>query len=208
MKRFAILALAAVLASCGGSDEISMRIEKSPARLLTPLTLASTAEVSPFLPGLKVVKTRPSDRELVFTMPGDGQAEPATIRFRFDPLDGGSASDAHAYVDVPNIVANIDGKRQILSEARVTTAVRKILTDMAAGKSDHATADMSKILIALAISTDTKLRDKALAMAKGKVSEFDLADEDAPSPDDLAPVEENDPTEYDAPDDQGYSEEA
>ena len=108
---------------------------------MMPLTLASAAGAEDFLPGLKIVKSRPRDSEIMFTMPGDGATTPATVRFRFDPLEDGAATEVHAFVDVPPIAAFTDGEQKTLSEAKVTGAVQDVLNALAQGKSASATED-------------------------------------------------------------------
>ena len=115
---------------------------------------------------------------------------------------------------MPALVVKIGGIEKTLSASKIGAEVERILKGMNDGGSDAATSRLSVVLMAMAISTDAKARDKALAMADNPSSVLgELMGEDdyAQNAVDYAasggndptefdtPVEENDPTEYETP---------
>ena len=216
MRWIVSLAVGLALTACSAArtDEVTVRVDRSPAQVLGPLTVASVAEAQALFPSLKVVKSRPSDDVLLFTFPGDGKQDPATLRFTLTPADAGARTDVRAEVDVPALVVRIAGIEKTLSAGKIGAEVERILQTMDEGSSEAATSRLSVILMAMAISTDAKARDKALAMADNPSSVFGelMRDEDyeqravdyaaagGNDPTEFdTPVEENDPTEYDTP---------
>lgn len=197
-----VMGLALAACSAARTDDVTVRVDRSPAQVLGPLTVASVGEAQALFPSLKAVKSRPSDEVLLFTFPGDGKQEPATLRFTLSPADGGQATDVHAEVDVPALVVKIDGIEKTLSASKIGAEVERILKGMNDGGGDAATSRLSVVLMAMAISTDAKARDKALAMADNPSSVLgELMGEDdyAQNAVDYAASGGNDPTEFDTP---------
>jgi len=205
-----VMGLALAACSAARTDDVTVRVDRSPAQVLGPLTVASVGEAQALFPSLKAIKSRPSDEVLLFTFPGDGKQEPATLRFTLTPAEGGRATDVHAEVDVPALVVKIGGIEKTLSASKIGAEVERILKGMNDGGGDAATSRLSVVLMAMAISTDAK----ALAMADNPSSVLgELMGEDdyAQNAVDYAasggndptefdtPVEENDPTEYETP---------
>ena len=209
-----VMGLALAACSAARTDEVTVRVDRSPAQVLGPLTVASVGEAQALFPSLKAVKSRPSDDELLFTFPGDGKQDPATLRFTLTPAEDGRATDVRAQVDVPALVVSIAGVKKTLSASKIGAEIERILQTMDEAGSEAATSRLSVVLMAMAISTDAKARDKALALADNPSSVFGelMGDEDyAQNSVDYAasggndptefdtPVEENDPTEFDTP---------
>ena len=197
-----VLGLALAACSAARTDDVTVRVDRSPAQVLGPLTVASAAEAQALFPTLKVVKSRPSDNVLLFTFPGDGQQEPATLRFTLTPVADGAHTDVLAEVDVPALVVKIAGIEKTLSASKIGAEIERILQTMDEGSSDAATSRLSVVLMAMAISTDAKARDKALAMADNPSSVFGelMGDEDyAQNAVDYRASGGNDPTEFDTP---------
>jgi hypothetical protein len=204
MRSLAVLFACAALAACGGTNEFEVKVERSPDRVARPLLEASTAEADVILPGLKVARSRTSDREIRYVFPGSGKYEPASILFRLDPADDGNATLVHAVVEVPRITANIHGEMKTFDQNRIAGELRAVIDGMARGDSDaETTKKLSRMIIAMAIVTDDVQRDKALAMIsdKGAIlrNVLDQVSGDLPV-DDSAPDNSN-PTEYDTPPD-------
>lgn len=204
MRWIVAIVMGLALAACSATrtDDVTVRVDRSPAQVLGPLTVASVGEAQALFPSLKAVKSRPSDEVLLFTFPGDGKQEPATLRFTLSPADGGRATDVHAEVDVPALVVKIGGIEKTLSASKIGAEVERILKGMNDGGGDAATSRLSVVLMAMAISTDAKARDKALAMADNPSSVLgELIGEDdyAQNAVDYAASGGNDPTEFDTP---------
>jgi len=218
MRWIVALFLGMLLAGCGTGSDVTVRVNGSPAQVIAPLTLASISEADALIPGLKMVKTRPSDRELLFTFPGDGKHEAATLLFTLTPSSDNEATEVHAEVSAPVITAQVKGVTRFLSAHKIAAEIRRTLEDMNKSGRDSATSRMSVVLMAMAISTDEAKLQKALAMADSPLGslaetegeERDYAENDPTEyekPRDYSdptridtPYEENDPTEYDAPD--------
>ena len=203
IRSCAVMLACAALAACdGGSNEFEVRIERSASRVAVPLLEASIDEANAILPGLKVARSRPSEREIRYVFPGSGKYKPASILLRLDPTDDGKGTLVHAVVEVPPIVARMHGQTKMISERKVAAELRTVINGMAKGASDADTKEkMSQMLAALAIVTDDVLRDKALAMASdpSAVLRDVLEAASGERPADDRPVETNDPTEYDTP---------
>ena len=165
-KRLVVAFACAALAACGFGDRMTTSevvVNRSPSNVVTPLLQATVDEVQRYLPGVKLVKTRPSDNELLYTFPGDGKQDPATLRIRFEPLEGGKATRVVTTVSVPPITMSDNGQKKVLSGRLVGAGVSRVITGIVQGKSASETsAQFSSILAALAISTDADLRTKAL----------------------------------------------
>jgi hypothetical protein len=164
MRRvFTAALLALALAGCGsaGGEDFAVAIKRP---LPTVYAALGTAELSGeaigAFPELKVVKTRPSEHEIVYTIPGDG-GSPAVIRFLLEPADGGGSTLVRTSVDVPSIRVKFKGKEHVLSEWRVERTLRSILDraseSMAMGSDRISNSDMQGLLLALAIGTNKKL---------------------------------------------------
>lgn len=203
IRKLAGLFACLLLAACGIGERMTSSevvVKRSPARVVAPLMLASVTEAERFLPGLKVVKSRPSERELLFSFPGDGKQDPATLLFEFEPTEGGKATRIVTRVSVPTITMTLNGQRKLLSGRLVGAGVSRIMAGMVNGKSEaETTQQFSAILTALAISTDAKLREKAIGMAEAPKSALREIMEREGEAAELAISDGNDFTEYDAP---------
>lgn len=203
IRGFAMLLACVALAGCDvGSNEFDVRVDRSAARIATPLLEASTADVEAVLPGLKVARSRPSPNEIRFVFPGSGKYEPASIVFRLDPTDDGKATLVHATVKVPPITAVVHGQTKVLSERKVAAELRSVIDAMAKGASDAETKKKFSLMLAgMAVATDDVLRNRALALAsdQGAILREMLESTSGERPVDDGAVDKSDPTEYDTP---------
>ena len=173
MRRLVLAgALALALSGCGGNrgaEDFAVMVKRPVASVFTAIgTATMPSEVRSLFPQLKIERTRPSDNEVLYTVPGDG-AFPATIRFRFDAVEGGQATVVHAFIDVPSIKVTVGGKPMVLSEAKVERALSGYLKRMAesgAGSSGFGSSPMPKTLLALAIATNSKMLAEVQDMEK------------------------------------------
>lgn len=193
MRWILAVLLGMLVSACGSGSDVTVRVNGSPAQVIAPLSLASVGEFDALVPGLKVIKSRPSDRELLYTFPGDGSHDPATMLFTLTPTGNGEATDVHAEVDVPLIKANVGGKMRFLSADKIGNAIREVLEKMNGKGRDSATAEMSGILFAMAISTDQAKLEKVLAGDASSLLRFEDRGEGERD------YAANDPTEYDKP---------
>lgn len=203
IKRLAVVLACAALTACGLADGLTTSevvVKRSPGNVLTPLLQASVSDAERYLPGVKVVKSRPSDRELLYTFPGDGKQDPATVLIAFEPLEGGKATRVVTTVSVPPITMMANGQKKVLSGKLVGAGISRVIAGMVNGKNASETsAAFSSILTALAISTDADLRAKALGMtAAPQMAMSEIMEREAAT----AAIDRrdgNDSTEFDTP---------
>lgn len=151
-----------LLAACGrGSEDFKLNIARPADRVEAAFDHAGLdTELTGLFPGLKVVRTKPADNEVLYTIPGDG-SYPATIKLTFESGQDGKTTVVHAAIDAPSTKVDFDDKSMVLSEAKVEKMVRGILRS--AGKKLEDGKDIaseqqafSRLLTMLAIVTDSK----------------------------------------------------
>jgi len=158
-KLMGIAAGALLLAGCGsGGEDFTVEVNRPPVAVVTPLLDVDIGEARTAFPGIKVVRSRPNDSEIVYTMPSSGNGD-AVIRLRLEPLRDGQATLIHASVDAPATQAKIDGVTKFLSETKVEHELEKVLRQ--AGRNlEHRTSTLadtqafSGLLLAVAISVN------------------------------------------------------
>lgn len=165
---FAAFVPALLLAGCGGSDAEDFAVEiKRPVEVVyAPLVAADASEARILFPGITFQRSRPSDSEILYTIPGSGSF-PATVRLKLEPKDGGQATVVHAFVKVPEIHATIGGKDMVLSERKIENALQGLLK--ATGRSlemgssaKSETSGLSTMLLAIAVASNEKQLTRAL----------------------------------------------
>lgn len=162
---FLPLVAALALAGCGGSgDEDFARTLNRPVNTVFASlgTSVLPGSVKSLFPKLQLVRTRPEDNVVLYTMSGPG-GENATIRLTLEASEDGMATIVHAAVDVPLVHAVIDGKPMIISESKVEAELARIVD--AAGDGD-ASRKLAELLGALTVATDKESLDEALKMLK------------------------------------------
>jgi hypothetical protein len=151
-----------LLAACGrGSEDFTINVARPADRVEDAFDSAGVdAELSGLFSGLKVVRTKPADDAVLYTIPGDGDF-PATIKLTFEPGKDGKTTIIHAAIDAPAIKVDFESKAMVLSESKVEKMVRGILRS--AGKKLEDGKDIageqqafSRLLTMLAIVTDSK----------------------------------------------------
>lgn len=151
-----------LLAACGqGSDDFQINVARPADRVEAAFDHAAIDPMmSGLFPGLKVVRSKPADGEVLYTIPGDGSF-PATIKLTFRPGKDGKTTVVHAAIDAPSTKVDFEGKAMVLSESKVEMMVRGILRS--AGKKLEDGKDIaseqrafSQLLTMLAIVTDSK----------------------------------------------------
>jgi len=165
MKRVILPLLAALaLTGCGDGGEDFARTLNRPSNVVFDAlgTSILPAQVKSLFPKLQLVRTRPEDNVILYTMSG-AKGENATIRLTLETSEGGKATIVHAAVDVPLVHAVIDGKPMIISESKVEAELARIVD--AAGEGD-ASRRLAELLGALTVATDKESLDEALRMLK------------------------------------------
>lgn len=163
LHRILFLTLASLLlAACGrGSEDFTLNIARPADKVEAAFDHAGVdAEIAGLFPGLKVVRTKPADGEVLYTVPGDSDF-PATVKLTFEPSADGRTTIVHAAIDTPAAKVDFDGKTMVVSETKVEKMMRGLLRS--AGKKLENGEDIaseqrefSRLLTTLAIITDSK----------------------------------------------------
>ena len=160
------VALVFALSACGdGGEDFTVRIKRPAAKVMAPLSAVSIAEAKAIFPTLRVDRTRPSDLEVLYTIPSSAGSA-STIRLRFEPIENGTETVVHATVDVPDMRVNFNGGLKQLSEPKVERSIKQFLTETgrsleagSAGSGDS--AKLSLLLTSIAIVTNEPFLRKA-----------------------------------------------
>lgn len=166
---FAAVAPALLLAGCDGSsdtEDFAVEIKRPVEVVYAPLLAANASEAQIVFPGITFQRSRPSDGEILYTIPGSGSF-PATVRLKLEAKDGGAATIVHAFVKVPEVHATIGGKEMVVSERKVENALQGLLKatgrSLEMGSSAKAeTSGLSTMLLAIAVATNEKQMARAL----------------------------------------------
>lgn len=159
--------LAALLvAGCGDGEDFTIEVKRPPAVVYAPLSAADVREARLVFPGIAIERRRPSEREILYTIPGTGDF-PSTIRLQLEPTDRGEATVIHASVHVPPVRATIEGVDKVVSERKVETVLRNLLKstarDLETGSSTESdTVKLSGFMVGIAIATNKAFLAKAL----------------------------------------------
>ena len=167
-KRTTAWLLPALLTACGSGDgeDFAVDVKRTPAQVYAPLAGAETGDARLVLPGIRIERTRPSDTEILYTIPGSGDFA-STIRFQLEPQAGGAATRIHAFVHIPAVRATLDGQLKELSERKVEAAVESVVKAAArslemGSSATSETRELAALLTGVAIATDKTLLAKAL----------------------------------------------
>lgn len=158
---------ALLLAGCGNAaEDFADAIKRPVAAVYVPLLAVDVGEARIVFPGVTFVRTRPSDGEILYTIPGDGSF-PATIRLRLESQKGDETTVVPAIVNVPQVHARIDGQAKVLSEARIERQLESLLKStgrsLEMGSSAQAgTMRLSGLLLALAVATNQNQLARAM----------------------------------------------
>lgn len=167
MKQIWKVALLALLASgCGarGAEDFAIEVQRPVAVVFAPFSQIDTGMAGQIFPGLQVKKSRPSESELLYTIPGDGASE-STFLLTFEPTGDGAATIIHVAIDVPPVRRKIDGLDKVLSERKLEVAVERLFESAGASlgrrePSSSQLAEFSRILTGVAIATNSKYMDR------------------------------------------------
>lgn len=164
-------AAALLLTGCGrGSEDFTVRVARPAERVKSVLNSAElVSAVTRVFPNLKVNRSEPGENEVLFTVPGDGSF-PAAIHFTYEPVAGGKETIVHAAIDVPSVKVTLEGKTKVISEYRVQKALHELVQKVGSkleegGDTAAERREFSEVLTALAVATDSKKLDRALALA-------------------------------------------
>jgi hypothetical protein len=149
-----MLGLMLLLSACGsGAAREDFAVTKAEPVSATFAALGTSAlppELRGLFPGLQVVRSRPDDSSVLYTIPASRGTE-STILLTFESASGGGSTIVHAAVQVPAIRAQITGQHKVISEAKIELELRGLITDKSGEAARQA---LSGLLAAVAIATD------------------------------------------------------
>ncbi|MEY4237441.1 MAG: hypothetical protein RL339_42 [Pseudomonadota bacterium] len=164
-----------------GADDFAVEVHRPVAD-----TYAAISAVHTFGSGLRhagvdnaqVRVTRPSDREIVFTIPSSADSRGSRLAFTLSPLDGGRSTEVRAAIDVPPVPMPEDKRNRVLSEAKVEgkfrDAIRATAERLNAGQSvEQAQYDLTMILDVVALASNP---EKAKAFKARVKTQEDLVE--------------------------------
>jgi hypothetical protein len=146
-----LLALLPVLAACGATEDFAVQSDRSAAQIVSGIAYFDFAAEASYLPNLAIITERPSEREIVYTIPAreipNKQTGQSTIRLTIEPGADGKGSMIHAVVDVPQVRVLMGEAGKALSEQKVEAELNKALTAFNPGK-------VRELLVAIAIASN------------------------------------------------------
>ncbi len=165
-----LLAGSSLLAGCGDSsaEDFAIEIKRPAATVYAPLSSVDLKDARMLFPGIVVERSRPSDTEILYTIPGSGDF-PATIRFQLEPKADGATTLVHAFVHVPAVRATIDGVDKQVSEKKVEIALQGLVKatasslEMGSGAGAES-IQLSGFMAGIAIATNKTFLAKALTL--------------------------------------------
>src|SRR5436190_17218656 len=113
MRWIATIVLGLALSACGGAQEVSQRVQNTPAQVMAPLLDASAGDAGQFLRGLQVVMSRPNQNEVLYTIPGNATPNAATILSLLPAWAEGSAPQVQASAKFRRILQVRIGRKLI-----------------------------------------------------------------------------------------------
>ena len=148
----------------GGGEDFTVEVKRPVATVFASFSQVDSTYAAQIFPGLQINKSRPSDHELLYTIPGTGAFE-STFRLTFEPAAGGATTIIHVAVDVPPVRAKIEGLDKVLSEDKVEAVMKKLLEStgksLEGGEADSwESKGFSQLLTGVAIATNSKFLDR------------------------------------------------
>ncbi len=161
-----VVPLALLASGCGGTgaEDFAIEVQRPVAAVFAPFSQIDTGIAGQIFPGLQVKQSRPSESELLYTIPGDGVSE-STFLLTFEPTGEGAATIIHVAIDVPPVRSKIDGLDKVLSERKVEAAVERLFESAGVSLEQRETgglqlAEFSRILTGVAIATNSKYMNR------------------------------------------------
>lgn len=165
------IASTALLAGCGsdGGEDYAIDLAASPSVAMGILSQTDFTQQRALLGTLDIRKSRPTERELVYTIPSlsmtGNKREDGIVRFVLERMKDGRATKLHVSVDVPQVPILMGEANKVLSETKVEGELRKILDSLnrklASGSSASASQDLSSLLVAVAIASNDRMQAQA-----------------------------------------------
>lgn len=129
----------------------------------------------------KVTVVRPSDHEIVFTIPSSESQAGSRIALTFTPIDNGRATAVSAAIDVPPVAMPEAGRNMVLSEAKVEDSFEEAIASMAerlnAGQSvAQAQHELTTLLDVVALASNPTQRRALKSRIDALQTEVDRID--------------------------------
>lgn len=181
MQRPLLAGLILTLTACGsgGREDFSLDVKRAPGVVSASLgsIRLDDAAVAAFS-DMKLQVDKSAENEIVYTIPmssSPGSADDsATVRFKLEPVGGGTATVVHVFVNVPPIRMLMGEANKELSEAKVEGELKKALAvwakDMAMPTSDRVgTSAFSDLFAAVAVAGNFNFQSQVNAAKLGFV---------------------------------------
>lgn len=166
-----LTASTALLTGCSGDggEDYTVDLAATPAAALGVLSQTDFTQERALLGSLDIRQSRPSEHELVYTIPSlsmmEQKREDGVVRFLLEPINGGQGTRLHVSVDVPEVRVLMGEANKVLSEEKVESELRKILDSLdrkyVSGSSASTSKDISSLLVAVAIASNDRMQAQA-----------------------------------------------
>lgn len=156
--RATALASLLMLSACGSQDSsFSIDLHGSPNDVLGAIDEPALNQVTSYIPEAQINRSRPSDSEVLYTMPGEKPGAEITIKFTLTPLASGEGTKLETALHIPDVSMNIGGVKKVLGRKLIEREMRRNLEYLAdrldSGQSTLGSRkDMGALMAALAIA--------------------------------------------------------
>ncbi|MCK9540533.1 MAG: hypothetical protein M0R03_00715 [Novosphingobium sp.] len=182
MQALALAALTILPSACGGSEDFAVKLDKSPASVVGSITGLDFSEAAGAISGLSVITRRPSEFEVLYTIPVSEPGRDAgesTIRLTLEPVEDGKATVVRADLDIKPVRMLMGKPNMVLSERKVSAELNRIL------KNNLGMVPLRDLLAAVAIASDFRLQSRFNELSRNPEM-FDAMFDEADAPPDHA----------------------
>jgi hypothetical protein len=164
----ALAVLAAAATGCnvsrGNAEDFTVKVMRPTDVVMRPLSSLDIRDADVVFPGIAVHRSRPSNDEVLYTIPGETHG---TVLLHFESTDAGKATVIHATVNLPATQRNPTGRKVVVSERKIVDVLERTLRNMGRNleKGSSARSDGDRfagVLVGIAVASNEKYLDEAL----------------------------------------------
>ena len=159
-----------------GAQDFSVEVRRPASEVYSAFSgvmmLQSGARAAGFVTP-KVSVSRPSDRELIFSIPSARAGQNARIALKFEPGKSPSSTLVTSAIDVPPVEMVVDGSQVILSEDKVENEFRRSIAAIGKRLDQHSSTTVAQYefrrlidMVALAANPDQAAAYRAEAQRR------------------------------------------